>query len=715
MNSLMRRLDRLFRAGPAEGRPRPWRPLLESLEDRCLLASGYHLSPLISDIPGLAPVTDSNLVNPWGISESATSPFWVSDNGGNSSTLYNTQGAKVPLVVSIPTPGSATTSTGTPTGTVFNIAQGSGAFKVSGVDKNNNPISAAAIFLFATEDGTIVGWNPNVNPTGFDPAKAGTYGIIAVDNSQVPSAGHGAVYKGLAIGTDANGVTRLYAANFRSGKVDVFDTSFHAATLTAGAFTDAGIPNGFAPFDVQVLGTKVYVNYAKQDAAMHDDVAGPGNGYVDVYNLDGTGLQRLVSGGTGSPLNSPWALAIAPGNFGDLSNDLLVGNFGDGAVNAFDPTTGASKGVLKDASGNPITIDGLWALKFGNGAAGGNTNTLYYTAGSLGEQHGVFGMIQAISDQPLTALGTTVAAPVGTAFTGLVASFTDADPAAKPADFTATINWGDGHTSAGTIAAGANGGFTVSGTNTFAKKGTFAISVVITDTNTTNDPGGSTATASSTATAAPPLPTLTTPDQRFLDLVFQDLLQRPIDPTGLAFWTSQLTAGVSRTQVVQGITNSEEYRIVVVSNLYNQLLHRVPDAGGLASFVSFLGSGGTVEQAAASIAGSPEYLATRGGGTPSGFVSALFQDVLNRPPDPTGLAAFTGLLASGGTNSQVAAAIFSSGEYQQNLVQSYYQRFLHRAADPGGLASFTGALQQGVSDAAIIAAIMSSGEFAGLV
>src|SRR5262249_3158922 len=156
-----------------------------------------------------------------------------------------------------------------------------------------------------------------------------------------------------------------------------------------------------------------------------------------------------------------------------------------------------------------------------------------------------------------------------------------------------------------------------------------------------------------------------------------------------------------------------EYRIDVVSNLYNQLLHRVPDAGGLASFVGFLGSGGSVEQAAAAIAGSPEYLATRGGGTPSGFVNALFQDLRNRAADPPGPAAFTGLLANGGTDAQVAAAIFGSGEYQQNLVQSYYQRFLRRAADPTGLASFAGALQQGVSDAAIIAAIMSSGEFAG--
>jgi uncharacterized protein (TIGR03118 family) len=817
-----RLLNRLFRPGRPADRVRSWQPVLESLEDRCLLASGYHLNPLVSDIPGLAPLTDPNLVNPWGISESAGSPFWISDNGGNVSTLYNTQGAKVPLTVSIPTPGSPLTGTGTPTGTVFNTAQAAGAFKVSGVNTTNAATSAPAIFLFATEDGTIVGWNPGVNPTGFDPAKAGTYGIIAVDKSQVPTAAMGAVYKGLAIGTDGAGVTRLYAANFRAGTVDVFDTNFSAATLPTGAFTDANIPSGFAPFNVQVLNGKVYVSYAKQDAAKHDDVAGPGNGFVDVYNLDGTGLVRLVQGGTGSPLNSPWGLALAPANFGNLSGDLLVGNFGDGTINAFDPNTpGVSHGPLKDASGNSITIDGLWALKFGNGASGGNTNTLYYTAGSLGEQHGVFGMIQALTDAPLTAFGLDITATEGGGIEQVgpqifdVARFTDADPAAKASDFTATIDWGDGQTSAGTVAADTNGGFIVSGSHTYTDVGSSAVHVTITDTNTTNDPGGSTVTTSSGASVGDgairvaPLTSLATTqfplainnapiasfhdfggadavvhyratidwgdatgtsdgtvtqsngtlapagefivagshtyavpgrytvavtaisdagsedtntvtlvvgssDQRFLAQAYQDLLQRPIDPTGLAIWGSQLAVGVSRDKVVQGITGSQEYRTDVVANLYQLLLHRVPDPGGLAAFVGFLGSGGTVEQAAASIAGSPEYLADHGG-TPTGFVTALYQDALNRSPDTGGLAGFTGLLAHGGSDAQVAAAIFGSLEYQQDLVKSYYQRFLHRAADDTGLAMFTNALQQGTPDESVIAAILSSSEYGGRV
>ena len=266
--------------------------------------------------------------------------------------------------MSIPTPGDPLGATGTPTGTVFNIDGGAtGGFTVSGVDKNGNPITASAVFLFATEDGTLVGWNPAVNPKGFDPAKAGTYGIIAVDNSgnnfteADPAKQTGAVYKGLTIASsatpgtpifasDPNTTTVLYAANFRSGKVEVYDTNFKSVTLTAGAFADPNLPKGFAPFNVQVLGGKVYVTYAKQDANKHDDVAGQGHGFIDVFNLDGTpglpgGKERLVSRG---PLDSPWGLALAPSSFGGLGGDLLVGNFGSGLIDVFNPTTGEVPG-----------------------------------------------------------------------------------------------------------------------------------------------------------------------------------------------------------------------------------------------------------------------------------------------------------------------------------------------------------------------------------
>jgi uncharacterized protein (TIGR03118 family) len=336
---------------------------------------------------------DAHLVNPWGISESSGSPFWISDNNAGVSTLYNTAGTPLALVVSIPAPGDPLGASGTPTGTVFNIDGGkNGGFQISGFSKTGAPATASPAFIFATEDGTIVAWNPGVNPQGFDPNKAGTYGIMAVDNSANPTADNGAVYKGLTIATDSNGRTLLYAANFRSGQVDVFDTNYKRASgLPTGAFTDPSLPKGYAPFDVQVLGGKIYVTYALQNADKHDDVAGPHHGFVDVYNLDGSGGTRLISGGR---LNSPWGLAIAPSTFGTLSGALLVGNFGDGRINAYNASTGDYLGRLRDPDGEPIRIDGLWALKVGNGTAnGGDAGSVYFTAGLFGETHGLFGSL----------------------------------------------------------------------------------------------------------------------------------------------------------------------------------------------------------------------------------------------------------------------------------------------------------------------------------
>jgi uncharacterized protein (TIGR03118 family) len=393
---------------------------MEALEERSLLSGNVLQTNLVSDLPGVAQVQDPNLVNPWGISESGSGAIWISDNNSGVSTLYSVPGANNtpvsinPLVVSIPTPGNPLGATGTPTGTVFNIDGGAtGGFTVSGVDKNGNPITASTAFLFATEDGTLVGWNPAVNPKGFDPAKAGTYGIIAVDNSgnnfkkSNPAKQRGAVYKGLTIASgvtpifasDPDTTTVLYAANFRSGKVEVYDTNFEPVKLRAGAFTDPKLPKGYAPFNVQVLGSKVYVTYALQDAAKHDDVGGKGHGFIDVFNLDGTpglpnGTERLVSRG---PLDSPWGLALAPSSFGALSGDLLVGNFKSGFVDVFNPTTGKSLGTLDDPNGQPINIDHLWALQVGNGGSGGDANTVYFTAGLDNETHGLFGSLSSVS------------------------------------------------------------------------------------------------------------------------------------------------------------------------------------------------------------------------------------------------------------------------------------------------------------------------------
>jgi uncharacterized protein (TIGR03118 family) len=351
--------------------------MLDFFEERCLLSTKpaftFLQTNLTSDIAGLALNTDPNLINPWGLTASPTGPFWVSDNNAGVSTLYNGQGqpqpAANPLVVNIPQPDG--TPGGAPTGVVFNSSPG---FKVA-----EDGVSAASVFLFATEDGTIAGWSPKVDPTN---------AVLAVDNSA-----QGAVYKGLAIGKDPDDRTLLYAANFRNGTIDVFDKNFSLTTV-GGDFTDPNLPDGYAPFNVQNLGGKLYVTYALQDDAKHDDVPGEGNGFVDVFDTNGNMLQRLISNGL---LNSPWGLALAPADFGPFGNDLLVGNFGDGHINAFDPTTGDFVGQLTDSVGNhPITIGGLWALSFGNGGAAGDPNTLFFTAGIDHEQHGLFGEIQAV-------------------------------------------------------------------------------------------------------------------------------------------------------------------------------------------------------------------------------------------------------------------------------------------------------------------------------
>jgi uncharacterized protein (TIGR03118 family) len=341
---------------------------------------------LVSDIPGLAKFVDPDLVNAWGMSSTPTSPIWVSDNGTGLATLYNGAGVKQSLIVTIaPPPGAPGPST--PTGQVFNAGTAGSAFNVVSGGK-----TGSSRFIFATEDGTISGWSPGVNPTN---------SIIAVDNSAGTAS---AVYKGLAIGT-SGGVTRLYAANFRSGAVEVYDQNF----APIGTITDPSLPSGYAPFNVQVLNGQLYVTFALQDGAKEDDVAGSGNGFVDRFNLDGTGLTRLVSNG---PLNSPWGLAIAPSAFGSLGGDLLVGNFGDGTIDAF-TLAGSLAGALLDASGTPISIDGLWGLLPGNGGSGSSPNVLYFSAGPNDEADGLFGFLAvpepASAMLLLTGLGSVIA------------------------------------------------------------------------------------------------------------------------------------------------------------------------------------------------------------------------------------------------------------------------------------------------------------------
>lgn len=333
----------------------------------------YLQTNIVSDVTGTARVTDPNVINPWGIVAGPGTPFWIADNNAGVSTIYTGSGAPfpgAPASVKIPAPaGSAADAVGAPTGAVFNATP---SFIV-----RQDSASGPSLFLFATEDGTIAGWSPTANPAS---------AIIAADNSA-----EGAVYKGLAIATDGSRA-QLFAANFRENAVDVFDSSFQRVNV-AGAFSDSMIPAGFAPFNIANLNGKLYVSYARQNAAKHDDVAGAGNGYVDVYDLNGRLVKRLISAGQ---LDSPWGLALAPAGFGKFGNDLLVGNFGDGKINAFDPASGKFLGSLNDQRGKPLQIEGLWGLAFGNGQSTGDPNTLFFAAGIGGEKHGLVGSLQAV-------------------------------------------------------------------------------------------------------------------------------------------------------------------------------------------------------------------------------------------------------------------------------------------------------------------------------
>jgi len=354
-------------------------PLQDLLEDlrrhHHAVQTTFIQTNLISD--GFVPAqkTDPNLINPWGVSFSSTSPFWISDNGTGLTSIDSVVNGVATLNVIPPVtiaPASPGAGPSAPTGQVFNSFAASGAFMLS----DGSP----ATFLFATEDGTISGWNK----------AAGTQSIITVNESADPSAGSealglGAVYKGLAIAQTANGPL-LYAANFRHGTVDVFDQNFNHVK----SFTDPNLPAGYAPFNVQVLNGSLYVTFALQDDQKHDDVAGAGNGFVDKFSLNGHLEARVASGG---PLDSPWGMAIAPSSFGSFAGDLLVGNFGDGTINAFDPHNNKFLGQLLGSDGKPIVIGDLWALTTGNGGSAGSPDALYFTAGLKDEAHGLFGSL----------------------------------------------------------------------------------------------------------------------------------------------------------------------------------------------------------------------------------------------------------------------------------------------------------------------------------
>jgi uncharacterized protein (TIGR03118 family) len=419
---------------------------------------------LVADIPGLAPTTDADLVNPWGIAFRGAGPFWVNDNGTGLATLYNgNTGAKQGLVVTIPLPPGSTADHSAPTG----IAAYNGTGFVL-------PTGGASMFLFATEDGTISAWN----------GAQGTLAVLKVDNS-----GFNAVYKGLAIAS-SGGSDFLYVTNFRSGRVERYDSNFNFA----GSFSDPSVPAGYAPFGIANIGGNLYVTYAVQDLAQHDDVAGVGNGLVYEYDPTGNLIRVFATHGT---LNSPWGLAVAPASFGTFGGDLLVGNFGDGKINAYNLTTTAFVGQLPiDTTGTPLAINGLWALAFGNSGSAGSASNLFFSAGFNHENDGLFGFLTAaptpqptatVSEVALSAVaGASVSATEGAATTVTVATFTDpagAEPnASDPSGthYAATINWGDGSSSAGSIVNTGGNNFAVEGSHTYGEEGSFTVTTTIT-------------------------------------------------------------------------------------------------------------------------------------------------------------------------------------------------------------------------------------------
>src|SRR6267143_1966191 len=334
-------------------------------------ADTYSWQNLQSDIHGVAAHTDANLVNPWGMAASSGGTIWVANNGTGTSTLYAQDGTANSLVVEIPK-SRHNREGANPTGTVFN----STTFFV--VTKNG--VSGPSRFIFASEDGSISGWNPQVDPT---------HAIIAVDNG---GGGHDgdnsdgkldngtdnnnnnrAIYKGAALGV-AGGHNFLYETNFHSGHVETYDESFHR--VNPNGFADPNLPHDYAPFGIHNLNGQVFVAYAQQDRRKEDEVAGPGKGFVDVFDTSGNLIRRVVSNGH---LNAPWGLALVNG-------ELWVGNFGDGRINNYDPATGAFLETLSTADGTPLAFDGLWdLLPLGDG--------VYFTAGIADEAHGLFGLI----------------------------------------------------------------------------------------------------------------------------------------------------------------------------------------------------------------------------------------------------------------------------------------------------------------------------------
>jgi uncharacterized protein (TIGR03118 family) len=335
-----------------------------TLAPPALAATAYTVHALVSDGSVPADHTDPNLKNPWGVAFNPVGFVWVANNHTGTSTLYDGAGVPQSLVVTVP--AAASVGTGSPTGIVFS---GSEDFIVG-----NGTTEGPSRFIFCTEDGTISGWAPNVD----------------LNNAIIAASTPGASYRGLAIAATPKG-NMLFAADFVNGRVDAFDAQFTPVT-TDGDFVNPLLHFDYAPFNIQAIGDQLYIAYAKRNKEGDDEQAGKTKGFVDVFDFDGHFVRRLIKH---RGLNAPWGFTMAPEGFGDFGGSLLVGNFGNGTIAAYNPKTGRFRGYLKDAAGEKLRIEGLWGMAFGNGVNGQDENKLYFAAGVEDEEGGLYGSVSA--------------------------------------------------------------------------------------------------------------------------------------------------------------------------------------------------------------------------------------------------------------------------------------------------------------------------------
>lgn len=614
---------------------------------------------LVSNGAVPADQTDSSLVNPWGIAFAPTGVFWLSDDGTGLTTLYNGTGGFAAAAgnhaITVAPPAGSTAAS-KPTGVVHNP-------NASGFAITANGVTAPSVFLFAAQNGTINGWAPTVN--------GGASTVVAVNDSA-----SGAVFKGLAVSPDGS---TLYATDFANGTVDTFNSSF----TQTGSFTDSSIPAGFAPFGAQVLNGNLFVTYAEQNPANKAaQLPAAGAGFVDEFSLSGQLEAQVASGGD---LNAPWGLAIAPSSFGSLAGDLLVGNFGSGHIDAYNLANDSFQGEVLGANGQPFTEPALWSLTVGNGAAGGSAQQLYFDAGLTGSQGGVFGTLS--NNAPIT-IASVVSQSNGTVVTDESSAVLGSGLAAGT-----ILNLGSGVESVqltdGTVSTGAD-------TNeAFIQRAYEGLLGRAADPSGLGAADAALAGGASQTTIVNNL--LTSAEfaadhgapsaSQIVALDYQGFLGRPesADPSGSAFWTSQLNNNVSAATITAAIANSGEAKAFLAPTtaqvfatspsgllgheLYETGLGREIDSGALQNFQAAAASF-SPQQFADMIAGSVEFQALHAGQNNTQFVTSLYQDGLGRAPDAGGLAFFTGALAGGATQGQVLLGIASSAEAAGHLTHN---------------------------------------------